>query len=400
MIAVLLGVFVSQHSWGAEHSLTLSEDTWINGRVPNAIYGEVDSLHTHNWQPKYSLLRFDTSSISGQTVARATLKLFVRDVRNSGSVTLHTILTPWDEDNTSWNTRPSFKTSESASFQVGVGDTGNIIEIDVTNVVQSWASGDQENWGLLTSTLSNILLLLDSKENSAGVPATIDVSTGPSAETVMNLESIPYIIDAPGLYTLDRNWDLEVDNDEQFSFIRINSDKVIVDMRGYRLRMSGTVPVTGLDINASGVLIHNGSINISHTISCDGSAIAGMGNDIRVLDMLIFGHSECPGIGGVRLSGIEHRVIRVNTAHSLCDPMLEDCKIDRGGSIQVGDHALVKDNNLFCENSDCLVVGSNSSVINNHVSQSILVGSGNLVVNNVAAEIEATGTGNVIENNW
>ena len=405
VLVTMVLIFLTANLYAAVTSLPLTDDSWVNGVVPDKKYGHHALMYTNQWGPKRSLVKFDAGTLSDKVVDSAVLKLHVASVKNTGTIKIHMITSAWQEGSVNWNNMPTFEISPVVSFGIDAS-VNSMIEVDVTAAAQQWASGNVENFGLIMITSENIVASFYTKDNlpDPSRAATLDVNTTSIPEdqtTSMDLSNLPYIISQPGLYTLNRNWKLDVaNNDDFFSFIQVNADKVTIDLMGHELNIRGIVPVYGININANGVMVRNGTIKVAHTISCDGSAILGAGNDIRVLNMIVVGHSECPTIGGVRLSGIEHQVVGVSTTHELCNPMVEDCKIDRGGSVMVGDYSIAKDNHIFCDGDICLEVGSNSVVTNNTVSDKIQVVSDNLVVNNISRGIEEVGTGNTVESNW
>jgi len=403
-ITLVFFIITITNVYAASTSLTLTDDSWVNNAAPATNYGQNAVMYTHQWGPRRSLVKFDTGSINGEVVDSAILKFHVSSAKNSGIIKIHMITSAWQEENVNWINMPTFEVLPVASFGISASDTLSTIEIDMTAATRKWSNGDVENFGFMMITSDNIAATFLTKDFTADPlrAPTLEVTTSSSipVSTVMDLSTLPYVIDQPGFYTLDRNWKLSRDNEDLFSFIQVNTDKVTIDLMGHELAVSGVVPIYGIDINASGVMVRNGTIKVTHSISCDGSAILGQGNDIRVLNMLLLGYSECPTIGGAKLTGIEHQVVRVSTTHELCNPMVEDCKIDRGGSVVVGDFSIAKDNHIFCDGEFCLEAGSNSIVTNNTVSDKIRVVSDNLVVNNISRGIEETGTGNTVESNW
>jgi len=404
-LILVLPFFIVTNLNAATMSLTLTDDSWINKAVPDSNYGQNVGMYAHRWGPRRSLVKFNSKSLSDEVVDSAVLKLYAQNVNSEGTINIHMITSVWQEESVNWDNMPTFQASPIVSFEISASNIDSVIEIDITATVQQWVNGNAENYGLMMITSDNIAAKFYTKEflSDPSRAATLIVNTTSIPEdqaNVMDLSKLPYIIDQPGLYTLNRNWKLDVDNDDLFSFIQVKSDKVTIDLMGHELSMRGILPVYGINVSANGVMIQNGTIKVTHTISCDGSAILGVGNDVRVYSMIIAGRSECPTISGVQLSGVEHQIVRVSTIHELCDPMVEDCKIDRGGSIAVGDFSIVKDNHIFCDGEFCLEAGSNSVITNNAVSNKIRVVSDSLVVNNISGGVEETGAGNTVESNW
>lgn len=398
-------------------TLTLTDDTEIAddaGSQENADrnFGSRPKIFVSTWGPRYGLIRFDAAGITGAHVQQATLVLYLRSIASCGDITLHAVTTPWSEDSVTWNSQPMFEPEEFRGVALcsGESEPASIgpVSIDVTELAQRWADGSLPDTGLLLRARnSNPRPRFDSKEQPGGFPARLEVTTGEQhpqpAEKIIDLSTIPYVIDEPGWYTLDQDWTLDAGDSDLLSFIEVNSDKVTIDFQGHRLKLGSSLPIIGIDINGSGVMIRNGVIDMSTRICSGFPAIRGAGNDIRILDMLVFGfQAECNGFLGISLSGLEHQVIRVDTTHAPCDPRTEPCQVISGASVHVGDDALVKDNNLFCDYGPCLTAGSSSIIANNRVrgDGGVRVDSDNLVVNNITRSIETTGTDNTVENNW
>ena len=61
-------------------SLPLTDDSFINGLEPTRNFGINEAIQVHTYGPKFSLVRFDASTIAGSTVTQATLRVYLRTI--------------------------------------------------------------------------------------------------------------------------------------------------------------------------------------------------------------------------------------------------------------------------------------------------------------------------------
>jgi len=124
-------------------------DTYVSAWAPDASYG--DQLNFSVRQPTVmdALLYFDLSSIPPlATVDSATLKLYptYRTNTNKLYLSVYPLSESWDEGVT-WNTAPA--AGDTAAATMVLDSVGTEIELDVTNLVQSWVSDPASNYGLM-----------------------------------------------------------------------------------------------------------------------------------------------------------------------------------------------------------------------------------------------------------
>lgn len=100
-----------------------------------------------------SLVKFDTSSLSGRTILSATLRLTV-DYAGVGfyprNWNVRALATNWNTNTVTWNAVSGFQYyTASTTLVVPPTYSGQVMDIDVTNTVQSWASGTFNDYGFL-----------------------------------------------------------------------------------------------------------------------------------------------------------------------------------------------------------------------------------------------------------
>ena len=152
----------------AELWLPLAADTYINGRQPGVNFGRSDDLVVHSYGPKEALLRFDASSIAGQTVAAAELRIDLTSLKSPGRLDLFAVTSSWDEDSATWDSSPPTEAIPFASGELETSDVGERFVIDVTELVIRWADGTLPDAGLAIRTSANIKAILGARDSGAG----------------------------------------------------------------------------------------------------------------------------------------------------------------------------------------------------------------------------------------
>ena len=114
---------------------------------------------------------------SAQTITSATLHIWgAYSTDTSATVRVHRITALWDEMSVTWNTRPTFDGAIAGSFTSGTG----WLSVDVTSLVQAWASGTP-NFGLLLEQDLTGYTSYSSREGS--VPPWLDLCIDGQCET-------------------------------------------------------------------------------------------------------------------------------------------------------------------------------------------------------------------------
>lgn len=154
-VAVALLVSVTY----GQQVLYSSEDTDISMRNPIDISGWRPTMAVRNgygaggttpWEWD-ALVRVDLSSVPiGAKVTSATLYLYYWENRDSYAggrqLNLYRLTSPWEEETTSWSTRPS-KAASPTTYAVVPSSPGNWITWDVTDDVQAHVDGQEDCYG-------------------------------------------------------------------------------------------------------------------------------------------------------------------------------------------------------------------------------------------------------------
>ena len=131
----------------------------LNSATANTVYqtGELavgcnwSYISTQEFVCGQSLVKFDTSSLSGRTIQSATLRLTV-DYAGVGFYPrnwyVRALATNWNTNSVTWNVVSGMQYyTASATLVVPPTYAGQVMDIDVTNTVQSWANGTFNNYG-------------------------------------------------------------------------------------------------------------------------------------------------------------------------------------------------------------------------------------------------------------
>ena len=218
-------------------SLPLTDDTWINGRSPNSVYGGQSSLFLHDYGPKSVLLNFDAAGILGSGVATATLRLTLTAAKAPGSVTVFAITAPWGEDSVSYATRPNRLRAQSV-LTIGADDLAGlaagpvVIEVDVRDPVSGWAAGSLAPHGLYFETNDPVRAFFAA--GTAELIVETDGSGSTASPGVLDLSVLPAIIDQPGEYALDQDWILGTVAGST-TVIDVQTQDAVLDLRGFTI---------------------------------------------------------------------------------------------------------------------------------------------------------------------
>lgn len=158
-------------------TLSPTQDSYVTVGSPYSNYGNFSQLlilggATTSFAEAY--VQFPYNQISYATsIASATLSLtspsveYLYPVGYPPYISVDSLATDWSESTVTWNTRPLFRGDVSSSAYVY--DNGQVVNWDVTPILQNWLQGTTLNHGL---RLSKQLLIhdgeavLDSRESS------------------------------------------------------------------------------------------------------------------------------------------------------------------------------------------------------------------------------------------
>lgn len=177
-IARLLTIFVATiFPCTAAHAtgVTLTGDAHVSSTRSATNFGTLANLYVGNGNT--SLLQFDLTTLptgltAGQ-ISHATLTVFVNRVNTGGMVSLSPVTSAWSEPAVTYATIPSIGAPVNG-FTAAIA--GQYVTLDVTSLVQGWATAPATNFGFaLSSSVANVLL--DSKENDeTGHAASLDIT--------------------------------------------------------------------------------------------------------------------------------------------------------------------------------------------------------------------------------
>ncbi len=148
----------------------VTDDSYVQLSSPTTNFGAKTELIVDN-PGTTSFLRFNLSSlpsgITGATVTRASLRIFVTNVSSAGSFDVYRVNGAWTERTITFNKRPALGTVIATAVPVSVSNKNQYLEVDVTAAVQDWVNGALANNGIALVTNSSLLnVSFDSKEST------------------------------------------------------------------------------------------------------------------------------------------------------------------------------------------------------------------------------------------
>jgi len=249
-------------------------------------------------------VRFDASSIAGASVQQATLTLYVRSLGSPGDVRLRAITSGWNEGGVTWQNQPPAEAA--AAGMLSLSAAGVAVSVDVTGTVQRWADGTLADAGFLVETAQGIKALFDSKEADGGTSATLEVVTGDGPvsgrATVLDFtDPDACTIDEPGIYVLDRSWQLDAggvclaDSGPGGDIrILVSASDVVFDLKGFSLVDDEFLYGSVIRVTGSDVVIRNGRVFGGDIQELQGQPVSASGARV-IVDHLTAGRIALTG---------------------------------------------------------------------------------------------------------
>ncbi len=194
------------------HTLKVTDDVSIDLNKPQKTKGSDKKIEISNLGRKHGdrhgFVKFDLSvlpdGITGADIEKATLRLWPTRIKGEGTITLHLVTDPWDED--TLMAEPYYDSFEFATVDLVEADEQSYVLVDVTHQVEDWVYRTTANYGI--AILPNgIDLELASKEANHDQPMEIEVMLFGSA----------------GLNC----WDLNGDGEPNFPEEDTNEDEIV-----------------------------------------------------------------------------------------------------------------------------------------------------------------------------
>jgi trimeric autotransporter adhesin len=143
-----------------------SADAFVASSTPRTNYGAWPLLAVQ--QGTNSYIQFNLSTLpANASISKATLRLYVDVVAHPGSFDVFEINSAWAENTLIYNNAPSLGSSATSGHATSItaSSLNQFILIDITPLVQQWASGSLPNHGIaLSLTASGGAFSFDSKE--------------------------------------------------------------------------------------------------------------------------------------------------------------------------------------------------------------------------------------------
>lgn len=190
--------------------LPITSDTFVSSSAPNQNFSEEDYLFEgfETWSnSKFTnCVIFDISNIPSKSlIDSAMLKVYVtrKDSMMDSTITVNRILSSFDASKVTYNTMPAIKPT-GEFYNITSSEVGSFINIDITNTIQKFVDGSQENYGLALTgdeTTLSTLVFASTEEVPQHIPEVIvsydedaDLCTGSSllaSSSSTGCQSIP-----------------------------------------------------------------------------------------------------------------------------------------------------------------------------------------------------------------
>jgi hypothetical protein len=154
--------------WLRADTLNVAGDAQTSSTQPNTKFGVLPLMTVRsapNGTVYKSYTQFDLAALpDAPSVDKAVLRLWVAAVLAPGTIDVVPILDPWQESTITANSSPALG-SPLTSFPVSSSDSLHLINVDITALVQDWASGYLANHGLALVGSGSVNVVFDTKES-------------------------------------------------------------------------------------------------------------------------------------------------------------------------------------------------------------------------------------------
>ena len=141
LVLSMLALVLMGASPSSRATVPMTDDATINLSRPDQNEGQNPGLHVRNVGNDgvlHGFVKFDVSSLPPDaSIRQATLRLWVSQVLTPGAITLHEILTDWEEGTVTANTAP-FIAPSFARLPITARDQHSYVTIDITPIVRGW----------------------------------------------------------------------------------------------------------------------------------------------------------------------------------------------------------------------------------------------------------------------
>ena len=205
-----------------------NKDTFINEDKPTSRYGDLDNLSVG--QNYKTLIGFDFNLTDASIISSA--KLILNEVNNiEQEIDIRRLLSDWREEDTTWANAPD------SSFESYGRLTGQ--EVDITELVQKWHSGELENNGILLEGLNEVVKRYYSREysNYSERPRLEIKYYDPNilayngAENIVSTVTVPYSNDLQGSIEIDPLTDPDLESSIEVKYPGDSEINSSIDVR-------------------------------------------------------------------------------------------------------------------------------------------------------------------------
>ena len=157
-------------------TLTAIADTFIKEDHAHESFGSASFIRSRSRGPdRIALIRFDPDALGSDEATEATLSLHVVDFKAPGSVHVGQIVSPWDENDVTFSSRPSIDDRGVGSRQILAADIGSRVAFDISPILDDWRANPDRNFGIAIIAEDHADVRFGSRE--AGLPAQLELKS-------------------------------------------------------------------------------------------------------------------------------------------------------------------------------------------------------------------------------
>ena len=147
----------------AEETIEASADTYVSNLSPDTNYGTASTLYS-DADNFITYIKFDLpAGLTAEDIISATLRLKI-DTPSERYQFFFRVTESWDENTTTWNTRPEFATDWEITDSYPDTDGAQTVYTDITPIVKAWLN--TANYGLATRCNEPGATIIYSREHS------------------------------------------------------------------------------------------------------------------------------------------------------------------------------------------------------------------------------------------
>ncbi|MEM7220330.1 MAG: DNRLRE domain-containing protein [Pseudomonadota bacterium] len=369
----------------------IQADAYVRGdKYAGNNFGASSALWVRDQGPRYSLLRFDTTTFSGRPT-QARLSLRIQTLSTPGTFDVHRLIEAWDESTVKLNQLPAYDPMIAGTLQLTAADANAVVDVDILPAAEAWLDG-ATNHGLIIIPAGSINARISSREGNTA-PA-LNLETEPTPPHIATVRKVggDYTSPIDALDNIDSG-DVWCGSPSAQNPCLIDIGPGVYELRQQRIEMRDYVSISGAGPQAT-ILTYDGD---SHAV------LAFEASHFRLSNLRVDTSSASDGGVGVYASQNVHlvdlHIVAKNTGiivSSSSDTFIRSTTIDVGATEPAAPRGVgyTGGSNHVIEDTRIRIVKEFSA--SNTVSGLSVVSDASVVANRLSIEVlNASGTGAV-----